>query len=188
MIQITHEENYDAYQEYSNEDVTSGKSAMEKLERAPHSVLSAAWYFAMHANLLKASEDDDFIWVCRIINGGFNGYEHRLKYINQAIKFFGLKDCAKLNREGVYKFEESRAFNEKRASFGWGHWHDPGSSAAGTIKDKDEAIKGYRRYLDLDDAAGKPVDKHGKPKDQNWYHVTVVRPRAEARLAALMAS
>lgn len=188
LIQITHEENYDAYQEYSNEDVTSGKSAMEKLERAPHSVLSAAWYFAIRANLLKASEDDDFIWVCRIINGGFNGYEHRLKYINQAIKFFGLKDCAKLNREGVYKFEESRAFNEKRASFGWGHWHDPGSSAAGTIKDKDEAIKGYRRYLDLDDAAGKPVDKHGKPKDQNWYHVTVVRPRAEARLAALMAS
>lgn len=55
-------------------------------------------------------------------------------------------------------------------------------------KDKDEAIKGFRRYLDLDDAEGKPVDKHGKPKDQNWYHVSIVRPHAEARLAALTAS
>ncbi|WP_244109302.1 lytic transglycosylase domain-containing protein [Burkholderia anthina] len=188
LIQLTHKENYLAYQEYSHEDVTSGTSAIEKVEKTPHSVLSAAWFFVIHVNLLKPSEDDDLIWVSRIINGGFNGYDNRLKYLNRAIKAWGLEACAKLNRAGVYRFEESRAYNEKRASFGWGHWHDPDSAVSGTPKDKDEAIKGFRRYLDLDDAEGKPVDKHGKPKDQNWYHVSIVRPHAEARLAALTAS
>ncbi|CAG2340638.1 EF hand domain-containing protein [Burkholderia sola] len=188
LIQLTHKENYQAYQDYSGEDVTSGMPAIEKVEKAPHSVLSAAWFFAIHVNLLKPSEEDDLIWASRIINGGFNGYDHRLSYLNLAIKALGLEACTKLNRAGIYKFEESRAYNEKRASFGWGHWHDPGSAVSGTSKDKDEAIKGFRRYLDLDDAAGKPVDKHGKPKDQNWYHIAVVRPHAEARLLALMAS
>lgn len=188
LIQLTHKENYTAYQDYSHEDVTSGTAAIEKLEKTPHSVLSAAWFFVIHVGLLKPSEEDDLIWVSRIINGGFNGYNERLKYLNRAIKAWGIESCAKLNRAGVYRFEESRAYNEKRASFGWGHWHDPGSAVSGTEKDKDEAIKGFRRYLDLDDAAGKPVDKHGKPKDQNWYHIAIVRPHAEARLAALMAS
>nr|WP_242431769.1 lytic transglycosylase domain-containing protein [Burkholderia ambifaria] len=188
LIQLTHQENYQAYQDYSGEDVTSGMPAIEKVEKAPHSVLSAAWFFAIHVSLLKPSEEDDLIWVTRIINGGFNGYGHRLSYLNRAIKALGIEACAKLNRAGVYRFEESRAYNEKRVSFGWGHWHDPGSAVSGTPKDKDEAIKGFRRYLDLDDAAGKPVDKRGKLKDQNWYHIAIVRPHAEARLAALMKS
>ncbi|WP_186028895.1 glycoside hydrolase family 19 protein [Burkholderia gladioli] len=188
LIQLTHKENYDAYQKYSGEDVTSGMAAIEKVEKTPHSVLSAAWFFVDHVDLLKPSEDDDLIWVTRIINGGFNGYDNRLKYLNRSIKVWGLETCAKLNRNGVYRFEESRAYNEKRASFGWGHWHDPDSTVSGTPKDKDEAIKGFRRYLELDDAAGKPVDKHGKPKDQNWYHTAIVRPHVEARLAALTKS
>lgn len=185
LIQLTHQPNYEAYQKYSGEDVTSGMAAISKVEKAPHSVLSAAWFFVDHVGLLKPSEDDDLIWVSRIINGGFIGYEDRLKYLNRAIKVWGLKDCAKLNHDGVYKFEESRAYNEKRASFGWGHWHDPESNVSGTPKDKAEAIKGFKRYLELDDAAGKPVDQHGDPKDKKWYHIAIVRPHAEARLAAL---
>ncbi|WP_198363070.1 glycoside hydrolase family 19 protein [Burkholderia ubonensis] len=188
LIQLTYEENYSAYENYSHEDVTSNKAAMEKLERAPHSVLSAAWYFTILKSLLKPAEDDDFIWITRIINGGYNGYDHRLKYTNRAIKALGLESCAKLNHDGVYRFEESRAYHEKRASFGWGLWHDPGSAQAGTGKDKEESIKGYRRYIELDDAAGKPVDKHGVPKDQKWYFIAVVRTHVEARLKVLTGS
>ncbi len=185
LIQLTYKENYSAYENYSHEDVTSSVAAMEKLENTPHSVLSAAWYFTELKHLLKPAEDDDFIWVTRIINGGYTGYNDRLGYVNRAIKSLNMKSCAKLNRDGVYKFEESRAYNEKHASFGWGLWHDPGASQAGTDKNVDEAVKGYKRYIALDDAAGKPVDKHGLPADQGWYYIHIVRPHAEARLKAL---
>ncbi|WP_230959763.1 lytic transglycosylase domain-containing protein [Burkholderia cepacia] len=188
LIQLTYKENYLGYENYSHEDVTSSVAAMEKLESAPHSMLSAAWYFTILKHLLKPAEDDDFLWVTRIINGGYTGYNDRLGYVNRAIKALGMESCAKLNHGGVYKFEESRAYNEKHASFGWGLWHDPDASQAGTDKNVDEAIKGYKRYIALDDADGKPVDKHGLPADQGWYYIHVVRTHAEARLKALSGS
>jgi hypothetical protein len=56
-------------------------------------------------------------------------------------------------------------------------WNDPGLTKTGiSRKSTDEALKGYRRYLDLDDAAGRPVDKHGDPKDQGWYGLPAKKP------------
>src|SRR5262249_17315132 len=76
----------------------------------------------------------------------------------------------KLNRDGIYLFEESKAYDEKRASFAWGMWNDPGLNKRGiSTKRIAEAIKGYKRYLDLDDAAGRPMGSTGKPKDHGWY-------------------
>ncbi|MEX4001837.1 glycoside hydrolase family 19 protein [Paraburkholderia sp. EG285A] len=187
LIQVTYEANYLAYEAYSGEDVTSTLTAMKKLEMAPHSVLSAAWFYAVLAGLIDPSNADDFMWVTRSINGAYTGYDDRLNYLNRAIDALGVRSCLVLNRNGVYLFEESRAYNEKRASCAWGMWNDPGLSKTGIFhKTAAEAIKGYRRYLELDDAAGRPVDSHGSPKDRGWYRVTgPIRPFVEKRLQSL---
>lgn len=190
LIQITHEANYDAYEKYCGEDVTTSVSAMAKLETAPHSLLSAAWFYAVKASLMASSDADDFLWVTRVINGGFNGHDDRLAYLNRAISTLDLGGCLKLNRDGIYHFEESRAYGEKRASFAWGLWNDPGLGKHGIAAKSDaEAIKGYRRYLELDDKAGNPVGKDGRPKDRGWYQIgrdTIVRTFATARLEKLV--
>ncbi|KXU93678.1 hypothetical protein CR51_28805 [Caballeronia megalochromosomata] len=192
LIQITFQKNYEKYGRYVNEDFTSNAAAMSKLERAPHAMLSAAWYYAVEAALIEHGDRDDFIWISRSINGGFNGYDHRRTFINRAIEVLGLKSCAKLNKNGVYDFEESRAYGEKRAAFAWGLWNDPGKSKSGiTNKTATEAIKGYARYIELDNLAGKPKDSHGKPVDRKWYGIgsdVCVRDVAEERLRALSAT
>lgn len=190
LIQVTYEKNYRDYQAYSGEDVTSNVVSMKKLENAPHALLSTAWYYTIQASLMVASDEDDFIWITRKINGGFNGYDHRLTYFNRAVNVLGLQGCLKLNKNGVYRFEDSRAYNETRASFAWGMWHDTGGIVKSGISNKSvaEAIKGYRRYIELDDAAGRPLDKNGKPKDQGWYQIgnkNSVRSYADARLRVL---
>jgi predicted chitinase len=189
LLQITTEYNYRSYQKYSGEDVTSSKLAMAKLEKSPHALLSAAWFYAVHSALIEPSNADDFIWITCIVNGAYNGYDDRLSHLNRAIEAFGIKNCLKLNKNGLYRFEESRAYNNKRASCAWGMWNDPGLTKTGiSRKSIAEAIKGYRRYLDLDDAAGRPVDKHGNPKDHGWYglpDITHVRIFVEDRIKNL---
>ncbi|MDR5799558.1 chitinase [Caballeronia sp. LZ001] len=189
LIQLTHKENYDLYGNYVHEDFTSSAAAMAKLETAPHAMLSAAWYYSIHAALAETGDNDDFIWVTRSINGAFIGYDDRLNFLNRAIEVLGLQNCAKLNRDGKYLFEESKAYNEKRASFAWGLWHDPAKNKPGIAKkDANEAIKGYSRYLELDNRAGKPLDKHGKFRDQGWYGIgknICVRDVAETRINSL---
>lgn len=181
LLQVTLKANYEAYQKYIGEDCTSSKAAMEKLESAPHSVYSAVWFWAEYKGLNKHGDNDDFIWCTRIVNGGFNHYDHRLQYLNQAIKAFNAQGCTKLNRNGVYKFEESKAYNERNASFAWGLWSDPDLGKQGKTKNRADALAGYRRYLKLHDAAGTPEDK-------GWYKIgkkTLVRAYAEQRIRAL---
>lgn len=170
LIQITLKRNYEAYQAYSRQDFTSNQPAIESLEKPPHALLSAAWFYVVKSDLMKPGADDDFIWVTRIINGGFNGYDDRLRYFNRAARVLNLQNCLKLNIEGRYRFEDSRAYNEKRASCAWGLWNDPGLNKTGiSHKTIEEAAKGYRRYLELDLAAGSPTNKNGQPKDEGWY-------------------
>jgi predicted chitinase len=171
LIQLTGEINYSLYQSYSGEDVTSNLVAMRKLESAPHAMLSAAWYFCVQSRGLKAGDDDDFIWATRLINGGLNHYDDRLAYVNRAIAVLGLQSCAKLNHHGTYLFRESRAYEEKRASFAWGLWNDPGLHKPGKQKNAADAKEGYQRYLELDSQDGHPVDAHGRPKDKGWYYI-----------------
>ncbi len=162
---------------------------MTKLEKSPHAILSAAWFYAVQSKLVEASDADDFIWIARSINGGYNGYDHRLEYLNRAVEVLGIQSCLKLNRNGSYLFEESKAYNEKRASCAWGMWHDTGLNKSGILaKSNPEAIKGYKRYIELDDAAGKPTGAQGNPKDQGWYGIgknKSVRTLVESRLKNL---
>jgi predicted chitinase len=189
LIQVTFQENYQAYGDYVHEDLTSNAAAIAKLEQSPHAVLSAYWYYFIHTGLMSDSVADDFLWITRKINGAYTGYDERLKFVNKAIEVLNLKGCTKLNRDGVYRFEESKAYSEKRASCAWGMWNDPGLNKHGiAAKSRAEAIKGYHRYIELDIAAGSPVDAHGHPKDQGWYglaHSQPVRPYVEGRLQIL---
>lgn len=191
LMQLTGELNYTAYENYAGEDVTSNQAAMEKLEVAPHAMLSAAWFFSIKSNLQTSSINDDFNWITRVVNGGFNGYNERLQYLNAAIKVLGITSCAKLNINGSYAFETSKVYTEKHGAFAWGLWHDPGLNKSGMTKVKDEALKGYQRYIALDDAAGQPTDAHGLPLDKKWYGIgasTHVRTYSEQRIQALNAS
>ena len=169
LIQLTLRLNYDKYENYSGEDFTSSADAMKKLEVAPHCVLSAAWFYSIKTGLNEFGDADDFIWITRQINGGYNGYDDRLALLNRSLQSLGIQDCVKLNKNGAYLFEDSKAYSEKHASFAWGLWNDPGLKKNGKIKNKAEALKGYQRYIALDDAAGAPVDKSHMPKDKGWY-------------------
>jgi predicted chitinase len=170
LIQLTGEDNYRNFGAAVSEDFLSNAAAMTKLEASPHALLSAAWYYK-HAGVNQYGEDDDFIMVTMAINGGFNGYNARLQKVNQLFGILDVLGCVKLNINGVYNFEDSVAYGKKKPSFAWGMWHDPGSNREGPTKNHAEAIKGYQRYLVLDQAAGSPKNPDGSPKDKNWYGI-----------------
>ncbi|MFK0376410.1 glycoside hydrolase family 19 protein [Pandoraea sp. NPDC090278] len=184
LLQLTFENNYKAYEEYSGEDFTSNTDAMNKLSQSPHAMLSAAWFYSINSSLIPISDGDgdDFIWLTRKINGGFNGYDDRLSYFMRAVDVLGITNCLRLNRNGSYKFEESTAHDEKRASVAWGMWNDPGLRKHGiATKSASEAAKGYKRYVAL-------YEESGKKEDRGWYGIPTnftVREYVQTRLRIL---
>jgi len=189
LIQLTGPENYKEYGKYAGVDVTSSLKAMALLEKSPHAMLSAAWFFCVLHGLKTYGDADDFNWITRVINGGLNGYDRRLDYLNKAVRVLGIESCLKLNRNGKYPFEESRLYEEKRGAFAWGLWHDPEEKKDGVAtKDRNEALKGYRRYIELNGIAGNPKDAHGEPKDKGWYGIgreTRVKTFSENKILTL---
>ena len=165
LIQITFETNYRAYGAFCGEDTYSSQENMEKLERAPHSFLSAIWYWNILRNLSEKADEDDFIAITIAINGGLNGYDHRLDALNRYIKVMSAQSCFKNNISGKYEFEDSSAYDSRRAAFAWGLWNDPGLQKKGKSKSKEEALKGYRRLLHLHESAGSPP----MPANSKWY-------------------
>lgn len=148
LLQITWESNYRAYGNYVGENFIGHPNYL-KIAQPPHCVVSVGWFWSEFKKLSRYSDKDDFIYVTILINGGFNGYDHRLSFINTAIEQLKISSCAKLNTGGIYKFEESEAYNKAKPSFAWGLWSDPGSSAAGKTKNKQHAIAGYSRYIEI---------------------------------------
>lgn len=61
-----------------------------------------------------------------------------------------------------YKFQDSQSYNVKRFSFAWGFWHDSDAKKDGCTYDKNKAILGYERFLQL-----APENM----EDSNWYYV-----------------
>ncbi len=162
LIQLTNKTNYQSYQSFSGEDVTSSLSNKQKLEKGPHAARSAGWFWSEKAKLNDEADDNDFIYITRIINGGFNGYNDRLKYLKKGFKelYIECSENEKLNTD--YKFKDSKAFDDKRASFAWGLWHDPDLGKHGCTKDKKKSIEGYQRLIDL---TGENYPK------TNWYGI-----------------
>lgn len=182
LIQITFETNYAAYGQFAGVDVTSGDEARARMEQTPHSVGSAFWYWSVSRSLDAYGEADDFIWLTISVNGGLNGYDHRLRVANAGIRALGIQSCAVKNVDGVYRLEDSNAYSNRRGCFAWGLWNDPGSTKSGKTKIAAQALIGYRRYLELWEAAGRPNDGGN---NRPWYGYSAVASHAQARVAAL---
>ncbi|CAA0174426.1 hypothetical protein TMP227_180060 [Tenacibaculum maritimum] len=162
LIQLTYKSNYKAYGQFVDEDVTSTQKNKEKLEDDPHAAKSAGWFWAQKAKLNDEADNNDFIFITRLINGGFNGYNDRLKYVKKGFKELYTSCSNKKEKDTDYEFNKSAAYNDKRASFAWGLWHDPDLSKSGCTKDKVKSLEGYERFVELTNA------NYSK---KNWYGI-----------------
>lgn len=148
LIQITWEENYRLYGQFIGENFLSDPD-YRKMAEPPHSVLSAGWFWSRYKQLTEYSDADDFIFCTAKVNGGFNGYDDRLQYLNRALETMDSISCAKLNQDGLYDLSNSKAHDSAKLSFAWGFWSDPESRAHGKSKDNAQAIVGYKRFLEI---------------------------------------
>jgi len=177
LIQLTWEDNYKAYGNYVNENFTSSMSNKQKLENDPHAAKSAGWFWAVKAKLNDDAQNNDFIYIVKTINGGYNGYNHRLSALKNALTVLDQTKSFSTS----YNFSESKAYNDMKAAFGWGAWHDPDSSKSGCTKSKKKAKEGYQRFIDLHNEKGKPS------LSRSWYgyNKSTIRSFAEERIAVL---
>ena len=91
-----------------------------------------------------------------LINGGDTGLDERRKYVELLKSIFD------------YEFSLSEVYNDKRACFAWGLWHDPGlkTNSFNTCKDnRNKAIEGYQRFIELID------DDYNQ---SNWYGINKI--------------
>lgn len=165
LIQLTFRENYEAYGKFVKVDFVSNLAAKQKLEQSPHAGKSAGWFWAKKGrNLNDLADDDDFILITQSINGGFNGYDDRLKNLQIIAKAFNSM-CNQNPFAKVYKLIDSGAYNKHIIAFAWGLWHDPDlgkdskkpkrDKKFGCTKSKEQALLGYKRVEEL--LAGRKV-------------------------------
>jgi predicted chitinase len=158
LIQLTYPENYKKYGNYESEDFLTSTADKEKLEKVPFSVRCAGWYWNIEKKLNKYADKNDFIQCTFKVNGGFNGNDDREKYFKNG--------CKILNKEFKYlEFKNSKIYNNYKACFAWGLWHDPAISSILFDKcanNNQKAIEGYKRFLEL------VPDNF---TDTNWYKI-----------------
>lgn len=82
LIQITGRANYQALGKYLGIDLIAKP---ELLEQPLYAALSAGWFWDKR-KLNALADIMNFEKITRLINGGLNGYEDRLKYLDAAIK------------------------------------------------------------------------------------------------------
>ncbi|MBE8597511.1 glycoside hydrolase family 19 protein [Xenorhabdus sp. BG5] len=168
FIQLTYEDAYRRYGKYIGEDFTSSDQARDKLLSLPHNVLSAFWFYKKYKSCVDSAKNDDFNKVTALINGGFSHYNDRLDYLKRAIKAFKAEHLNQLLDGEKFEFASSAIYNNRINSFAWGLWHDPDKKVLkGTLKDKNEALKGYERAQELITAS--PFGK--KLKDNKIYGI-----------------
>ncbi|HBA3053994.1 TPA: glycoside hydrolase family 19 protein [Escherichia coli] len=149
LIQLTWQDVYTKYGTYVGEDFESDDAARNKIAQYPHCVRSAFWFYCVNKNVSKHAKSDDFNMVTALINGGFNGYNDRLKYFNRAVSVFKAEHLNVLKKEDGFSFEDSEIYNYRVYAYSWGRYHDPLRNESGTDKDKMEALKAYRRAVKL---------------------------------------
>lgn len=155
LIQLTFEKNYRAYGSAVGEDVYSSEDNRNKLTTYPHCVQSAFWFYMDYGNqnLNSYAKKDDFNMITARINGGFNGYDDRLRYFDKATEVLKCEHLNQLRKSNGFTFEESGIYNNKVYAYSWARYHDPLSKEQGTRKDKAEALVAYKRALSLYQAA-----------------------------------
>jgi putative chitinase len=86
LIQVTGRANYSQISKDLNIDYLNSP---QRLAKIPDCVNSAFWFWNSR-NLSRWADVDDFDRITRIVNGGYNGYEDRKKYLTRAKEVFGL--------------------------------------------------------------------------------------------------
>jgi len=183
LIQITGKDNYTKYGLFVNEDVTSTQENKEKMEKLPHSVYSAGWFWS-ETNLNPIADDNDLLYISYRVNGAYNNIDDRMLRFEDAI--IGLEGNICLNKTirelTNFSFENSRIYNFADAAFKWGIWHDeipaPMFNPYNPQVDAIEALKGYARAKELWDInrvntiLTKPENKRSSPEKRYlnmWY-------------------
>ncbi len=150
FIQITWQEIYAKYESYTGEDYTSSDTAREKLEKFPHCIKSAFWFYNVYKNVSKYAKCDDFNMVVALINGGFNGYLDRLSKFNDIVAILNAQHMSSKIKNGVFSFSNSEIYNYRVYAYSWGRYHDPELiNVKGTGKNSGEALNAYQRALAL---------------------------------------
>lgn len=183
LIQLTKYENYKGYQDFSGVDVTSSTANKQKLESYPHAEKASAWYWNKKMNLNWYADQNDFIMITREINGGFNGWDDRIKFLKGAIKAL-TKNCdEEINTD--YKLSGSNAYYDVFTSFAWALWHDPELKKGKNItKNKEKAIEGYQRVVELaTDETNKAGIENMKAFESIRY-VVKGKPKVDVKQAA----
>jgi len=88
LIQITGRSNYKALSVALNFDFIKEP---EKLELPGAAALSAGWFWNLR-NLNAIADIDDFKKITKKINGGYNGWDDRIKHWANCRKAFGIKE------------------------------------------------------------------------------------------------
>ncbi|MFJ2460964.1 glycoside hydrolase family 19 protein [Pseudomonas neuropathica] len=184
LIQITYEENYKAYGVFVGENFL-GAPDYNKMAQLPHSVVSVGWFWANYKKLTASSDLDDFIYCTAVVNGGFNGYDDRLQFLNRAIDALDIKGCAKLNKLGVYELADSKAYKNAKFSFAWGLWSDPAGGTSGKAADRNQAIIGYKRFIELYNSDSSVSGNATRKYYASSRTASVAKQHAEARIVAL---
>lgn len=80
------------------------------------------------------ADKNDYLMITARINGGFNGFDDRLKILKLLFQEFGITESIN------YNFNASQIYNDLRFSYGWGLWHDSAKlHLHGVIKDNEKA-------------------------------------------------
>lgn len=120
LFQITGYSAYDAYGKYTGQDFLSHPELVVQ----PHwAVDSAVWFFCVYKKdpadqskpLIDDANNDNFLRVTYLINGGFNGIQNRLRLLNRCYENLGLADIDRKARiEKVFTLCTENLTNENR--------------------------------------------------------------------------
>ena len=161
---------------------------------------SAVWYWqhSKAGNLSPHALKNDLIATCALINGGYNGFDDREKYYKKAVSAFKIKTCKNLDNTVIANLDNYTSFensyihkNKSGESFGWGLWNDPQGGKKGKTKSREEAKKGYTRFLNMSENTDFPfgytTDKKGNKSSRKryGYSAQAAKSFAEKRLKEL---
>lgn len=84
LIQLTGKDNYKSFSEATGQDFVSNPELVAKPEWA----LSSAGWFWKKRRINRYADTDDIHMVTKLINGGFNGLEHRQHFLDEYKKLY----------------------------------------------------------------------------------------------------
>ena len=82
LIQLTGRANYVKYRAYCGFDVVKDPTLLSK----PIGAIRSSMWFFNERGLNELSDKDNLVQITKRVNGGTNGFENRLRYLNNAKK------------------------------------------------------------------------------------------------------